>query len=205
MQVCRLQSGAWTLLQWLSPSLHLSSSSQFSLTQSFWLPFLSQSWTVFFSALSVFLFSLCCRSFTSFCTGLWAWPAMAVLLQGTADMHELLHCYEFTNGSLSSKCLASVCSASPATWQCWTHAPSMLWPGLPKEPQANSTFYHFCSFCTSYGGLYCAEGFEWSHVCLEYLFFFWVKLILLLWNHILIIQVHQCGLSLQQMLAGDSW
>lgn len=36
-----------------------------------------------------------------------------------------------------------------------THAPSRLWPGLPKEPpQANSTFlffyYNFCSFCTSW-------------------------------------------------------
>lgn len=36
-----------------------------------------------------------------------------------------------------------VCAVlSPATWQCWTHAPSTLWPGLPKEPpQANSTFF----------------------------------------------------------------
>lgn len=35
-------------------------------------------------------------------------------------------------------------------------------------------FYHFCSFCTSYwrSVKYCAEGFEWSHVCLEYLFVF---------------------------------
>lgn len=129
-------------------------------------------------------------------------------LQGTTDMHDLLHCYEFTNGSLSSKCLASACCASPETWQYWTHAPSMLWPGLPKEPQANSTFYNFCSFCTSYGWLYCAEGFEWCHICLEYLFFFWVKLIILPWNHILIIQVHHCGLSLflgcwRRLIAND--
>ena len=34
--------------------------------------------------------------------------------------------------------------------------------------------YHFCSFCTSYWRFveYCAEGFEWSHICLEYLFVF---------------------------------
>lgn len=143
----------------------------------------------------LFLSSLSCRSLTSFCTGLWERPAMAVLLQGTNDMHELLHCYEFTSGSSSSKTVLRVraCSASPATWQCWTHAPSALWPGLPKEPpQANSTFYHFCPFCTSYWQFvkYCAaEVFEWSHICLEYLFLFrvfwcysfqfWVKLLLL--------------------------
>lgn len=130
------------------------------------------------ASLPLCLFSfLSCRSFTSFCTGLWERPAMAVLLQGTTDMHELLHCYEFTNGSSSPNCLACVCSAFQATWQCWTHAPSMLWPGLPKEPpQANSTFFfnHLCSFCTSYWRFvkYRAEGFEWSHICLEYLFVF---------------------------------
>ena len=37
---------------------------------------------------------------------------MAVLLRGTTDMHELLHCYEFTSCSSSSKCLACACSAS---------------------------------------------------------------------------------------------
>lgn len=126
--------------------LCLSSSSYFSMTQSVWFLF-SIPVLVFISGFPLLPLSfslLFCCSFTSFCTGLWERPAMAVLLQGTTDMHELLHCYEFTNGSSSFKCLLCECSASLATWQCWAHAPSTLWPGLPKEPpQANSTFLSF--------------------------------------------------------------
>lgn len=95
----------------LFTSLCLSSFSQFSMTQSVWFHFLSQFWSLSLVS-SLFLSLPLCRSITSFCTRLWERPAMAVLLRGTTDMHELLHCYEFTNCSSSSKCLACACSAS---------------------------------------------------------------------------------------------
>lgn len=134
---------------------------------------------------------------------------MAVLLQGTTDMHDLLHCYESTNGSSSSKCLACACSASPATWQC---CECMLHQRCGQDYLKNLLklilhFYHFCSFCTSYWRFikYCAYGFEWSHVCLEYLFVFSAEpsdmtaefMSLFSRNHINIIQVlcnhhHHC-------------
>ena len=133
-------------LSLLTP-LCLSSSS--SMTQSVW--FLSQFWSL---VLPLLLFPLClllssvvhpplsapdCESAL-----LWQFCCRALLTCMSCCI-----CYEFTNGSSSSKkkvsCVCVQCSPPPPpqqTWQCWTHAPSMLWPGLPKEPpQANSTLF----------------------------------------------------------------
>lgn len=99
------------------------------------------------------------------------------------------------------KCLACACSASPAaTWLCWTHAPSALWTGLPKEPpQANSTFYFFiifCSFCTSYWRFVNVlrdlnEAISvWSISLFSVLrLLIWFSVLLQKKNHIIIIQV----------------
>lgn len=95
---------------------------------------------------------LFCPWVTSFCIGLWQCPAMAVLLRGTTDMHELLHCYELNNGSSLSKCLACAYSASPATWQCCERMLHQYCGQdyLKNLLKLNLHFYNFCSFCTSY-------------------------------------------------------
>lgn len=105
--------------------------------------------------------------------------------------------------------LRCACSASPATWQC---CECMLHQRCGQDYLKNLLklilhFYHFCSFCTSYWRFikYRAYGFEWSHICLEYLFVFSAELSdmtaelmsLFSGNHINIIQVlcnhhHHC-------------
>lgn len=60
-----------------------------------------------------------------------------------------------------------VCAVLPQqTWQCRTHAPSALWPGLPKEPpQANSTVLFTISAHSAphNDGLQSTDS---SHICL---------------------------------------
>lgn len=131
-------------LSLLTP-LCLSSSS--SMTQSVW--FLSQFWSLVLPLLLLPLYLPLSSSVIDpplsapDCESalLWQFCCRALLTCMSCCI-----CYEFTNGSSSSKkkkCLACACSAPPQqTWQCWTHAPSTLWPGLPKEPpQANSTLF----------------------------------------------------------------
>lgn len=145
-----------------------------SLTQSFWFYFLSQYRPLsgFSSSPSLSLSSVVHLSLSApDCESalLWQFCCRALLT--------CMCCCIAMSSSMAPhhpKCLACACSASPATWQCWTHAPSTLWPGLPKEPpQANSTFDFIISAHSAphTGGLW-SIGFEWSHICLEYLFVF---------------------------------
>lgn len=109
-------------------------------------------------------------SVSSFCTGLWQCPAMAVLLRGTADMHALLHCYSFSScpppPPIPSDVLHvfAVLPSKRTDAECMVHHQR---PGLPKEPpQTNSTFCHSCSFCTSCRQFvnHFVEGCEWRQV-----------------------------------------
>lgn len=176
-QVCRLQSGAWTL-QKLSSLLLFASLSVLSLSSSVWLSLPGFDFLPHYQPLSV-VFSSLSPSFSL--------PSLLFIL-----LHQTVRapCYGgFVAGHYWHAWIAALLWFHLVA----LHHPNVLrvravlpqWNGNAermlhqrcgqdylKNLLANSRFYHLCSFCTPYWRFvkYSDKEFEWSHICLEYLF-----------------------------------
>lgn len=175
------------------------------MTQSFWLSFLSHCWTlsVFLSALSFCLFYPCLSFIHLFLHRTVRAPCYGSFVAGHywhAWVAALLWVYQWLL-IIQMSCVR-VRAVLP---QQRGNAERMLHQCCGQDYLKNllKLILHFMISAHSsphMDGCIVLSEFEWSHICLGYLFFCWVKLVLLPWNHILIIQVesnlHHCCISL---------